>query len=164
MTGLRPALLLVSIIALAACGGDEPPGEDAPAVIGTLAPTSTPRPVPTRTPVPTPTPLPTQTPVPGVALLVSLSQDEDGYLRVRAHTWFDLDRFDLDLFVNGSEYCNTSRMYADEEWYELGCEYEAKPHSSISKVSAQTPVGDLRCTRWNEESVEIISFFRCYWR
>ena len=103
MIWLRAAFLLVSIIALAACGGDESPGEDAPAVIGTLAPnptqwpsvtptptpgpsTATPRPALTRTPVPTATstPIPTLDPT---TLLPTLAETEYAILWI--YVWDD---------------------------------------------------------------------------
>ena len=76
-------------------------------------------------------------------LWVYLSQDPDisEYLSVEADPAFDVDAFDLDVFVDGSEYCNPNRMYADEGAYEMSCEFEEKTHTSVQRVSGQT--GDL---------------------
>ena len=75
----------------------------------------------------------------------------------------DVDKYDLTLLVDGSEYCNTTRMYADEGWYELGCESEERLHDYVERVSAQTPKGDLRCER-NFQSNKDRSIFACDWR
>ena len=177
-----PLLLLVVIVALASSGGEDEPTSQVsiPATATQVAststptltptptsiPTSTPTPGPSATPSPTFTPWPTATPTPTLAeveraaLWVYLSQDGSGYLTVRANTAFDIDAFNLTLFIDGSEYCNTSRMYADEGSYEMGCEYEARSHSSVTRVSAQTSVGDLRCAR-NVSSSAAVSVFAC---
>ena len=126
-------------------------------------PTSTPVPVPTQTPLPTPTSAPPLDQVNLAALWVYLSQDELGYLAVDVRTAFDIDSFDLSLFVDGSRYCNASRIYGDEDPAEMGCVYEEKTHSSIRSVSAQTSLGDLRCAR-HVDSDSQRSIFACTWR
>ena len=96
-------------------------------------------------------------------LWIAMLQDPDipDYLQVWADTTFDLDRFALTVFVDGSEYCNASRMYGDEGFYELGCESEEKHHTSVQRVSAQTRgLGDLRCER-NFQSTASRSIFAC---
>ena len=61
---------------------------------------------------------------------------------------FDVARFDLDLFVDGKEFCNTSRMYADEGYYSnISCDGDEREPAEVERVSAQTPDGDLRCRR-----------------
>ncbi len=179
-----PVLLLVVIVALASSGGGEEPTSQAsqasiPAtatqVVSTSTPTLTPTPTTTPTPGPSPTPRPTVTPWPTAtstptlaetaraALWVNLSQDRNGYLTVRADPAFDIGAFELDVFVDGSEYCNTSQIYADEGGYELGCEYEPRTHSAVTRVSVQTPLGDLRCAR-NFQSTGARTVFACEWR
>ena len=99
---------------------------------------------------------------------MTLSNDGDlgsDYLVVKVDPAFDIDEFDLDLFVEGVEYCNPNRMYADEGEYLMGCEaFQMAPHSSIQRVSAQTrSLGDLRCER-NIASSTRESIFACAWR
>ena len=96
-------------------------------------------------------------------LLVSLSTGDYDTLLVKADTAFDLDEFELTLLVDGSEYCNTNRMYADEEYYEMSCESEERGHESVERISAQTPEGDLRC-RKNAQSSKEQTIFACDWR
>ncbi len=96
-------------------------------------------------------------------LLVSLTQGEYGNLHVKADTAIDFDEFDLTLLVDGTEYCNPNRMYADEGYYKMNCEIEERGHQSVERVSAQTPKGDLRC-RKNAQSTNEQTIFACDWR
>ena len=111
-------------------------------------------------PPPTGVDLETTTEVP---LLVSLSTGDYGALLVKADTAFDLDEFELTLLVDGTEYCNPNRMYADEGYYEMSCESEERGHESVERISAQTPKGDLRC-RKNAQSTKEQTIFACDWR
>lgn len=97
---------------------------------------------------------------------VFISQDPSlrNYLRVEVDPAFDVDKWELDVLVDGSEYCNTSRIYGDEGRYEMGCGFEEKTHSSVRRVSAQTrTLGDLRCER-NFQSTADETLFACAWR
>ena len=117
---------------------------------------------PTAVPAPTPTgvDLETTTEAP---LLVSLTPDEFGVLQVKADPAFDLGEFELTLLVDGTEYCNSNRMYGDEGYYEMGCESEERGHENVERVSAQTSKGDLRC-RKNAQSTNEQTIFACDWR
>ena len=117
---------------------------------------------PTAVPAPTPTgvDLETTTEAP---LLVSLTPGEFGVLQVKANPAFDLGEFELTLLVDGTEYCNSNRMYGDEGYYEMGCELEERGHESVERVSAQTSKGDLRC-RKNAQSTNEQTIFACDWR
>ena len=89
-------------------------------------------------------------------------------LLVHADTAFDIDTFDLEVFVDGTEYCNGSKIYGDEGNYKLGCGSDVKVHTSVSSVSAQTAdfpdlLGDMRCER-NSYSNDERSVFACEWR
>jgi hypothetical protein len=117
-----------------------------------------------------PAPEPGTTPTDTAKLWIGLSQNPDlaDYLRVRADTAFDVEAFDLDIFVDGTEYCNTSTMYADEGWYEMGCVFEEKLHTDVDRVSVQTSdypdvLGDLRCAR-NDQSTADVTVFACLFR
>ena len=60
----------------------------------------------------------------------------------------DVDEFGLDLFIDGNEYCNGSRMYGDEGYYDkLSCHIEKTDHATIENVSVQTDSGDLSCSK-----------------
>ena len=96
-------------------------------------------------------------------LLVSLTPGEFGVLQVEADPAFDLGEFELTLLVDGTEYCNSNRMYGDEGYYEMGCESEERGHESVERVSAQTSKGDLRC-RKNAQSTNEQTIFACDWR
>ena len=141
--------------------------------------TPTPEPTPTQEPTPTATPTPTPTPTSGPVdlattdtanLWIGLSQEPrlPDYLRVRADTAFDVEPFELDIFVDGTEYCNSSRMYGDEGWYEMGCALEEKLHTDVTQISVQTSeypdvLGDLRCAR-NDDSTADVTLFACVFR
>ena len=125
--------------------------------------TATPRPTATPTRVPTPT----ATPVPlhqteSANLFVSFLNEGD-VLKVAVTSGFDVAEYELTVLADGHEYCNTTRMYADDGLTYLSCEYETRPHSSVSHVSAQTPLGDLRCVR-HEISTTTVTTFACTWR
>lgn len=124
---------------------------------------NTPVPVVQNTPVPvsTPTQMVDLANTRQAAMWVSISPGKTGSVRVDPS--FDLDRYDLDLFVDGVEFCNTSRIYADEGWYVLGCASMDKWHENIQQVSVQTSRGDLRCGR-NFQSDADRSIFACEWR
>ena len=135
------------------------------------------------TPVPTPTPRVTATPEPTAPpratpeslanttqanLWVILSNDGDRrpeYLVVKVDLDFDLEEFEMEVFVDGVEYCAPNRMYADEGAYKMGCESRQQvQHVSVERVSAQTrSSGDLRCQR-NVASTARKSVFACAWR
>ena len=95
---------------------------------------------------------------------VRLSQEERGSLRVEINVSFDVDAFDLELFLDGNRYCSPNRMYGDEGYYDLLCLVEETAHSSVRSVSVQTEVqGDLRCQKSQHSNVER-SLFACTWR
>ena len=138
-------------------------------------PDTTPTPEPTPTATPTPTPTPTPDPVDLATtdtanLWISLSQEPDlaDYLRVWADTAFDVEALELSIYVDGTLYCNTSTMYADEGWYEMGCGFDEKLHTDVDGVSVQTSdypdvLEDLRCGR-NYRSIADETIFACVWR
>ena len=153
----------------------EPTATATPVPTFTPVPTATATPVPTPTPTPeptaTPTPPPTLTPTPEPLdlttaengnLFVFLSNDGERLI-VKASPAFDADVYDLDVLVDGTEYCNTVRIYSDDGPVELGCEYEQRPHSSVQRVSVQTPYGDLRCGKHVESSSQF-TMFLCVFR
>lgn len=150
-------------------GEPGPQGDAGRTVVAAPAPTPTRR--ATATPRPTATPageIESLSEATSANLWVVLSNDGDlgsEYLVVRVDPAFDIDVFNLDLFVDGVEYCNANRMYADEGAYLMGCEsFQSAPHSSIQRVSAQTrSLGDLRCER-NVASSNRESVFACSWR
>ena len=76
---------------------------------------------------------------------------------------FDVDTFDLDVFVEGKEYCNTARIYGDDGGIELSCESDERRHSTVRRVSAQSHLGDLRCEK-NDASEAHETVFACAWR
>ena len=143
----------------------------------TATPESTATPVPTATPRVTATPEPTATPratpeslanATQANLWVILSNDGDrgpGYLVVKVDLDFDLEEFEMEVFVDGVEYCAPNRMYSDEGAYKMGCKSSQQvQHVSVERVSAQTrSSGDLRCQR-NVASTARKSVFACAWR
>ena len=97
-------------------------------------------------------------------LWVIIENDEFGRLRVNVDAAFDIDEFDLDVFVDSEEYCNTVRIYQDEGIYEMGCGSLEKSHGLVERVSAQTRnQGDLRCAG-NVQSLPTESVFACRFR
>lgn len=159
---------------------DTPTQELTPTAAPTWTPVPTWTPEPTNTSMPTPTPAPTvtptvtptstATPVPidlintdTAALWVLLTNSEYGRIDAYADPAFDVDVFDLDVFVDGEEFCNTSRIYGDEGPHELSCVVLERLHTSVQRVSVQTPLGDLRCAR-NVNSDASQSIFACTWR
>ena len=127
-------------------------------------------PTPAATPTPTPAPMPTIEPTltseqlsqsDNYNVLIALTNDDD-YLVVQADTAFVADTFDLDVLVDGQAYCNSNRIYPDDGFVELGCESEKRRHTSVDRVSIQTPYGDLRCAKDTETS-NLLTFFTCVW-
>ena len=128
-------------------------------------------PTPAATPTPTPAPMPTIEPTltseqlsqsDNYNVLIALTNDDD-YLVVQADTAFVADTFDLDVLVDGQAYCNSNRIYPDDGLVELGCESEKRRHTSVDRVSIQTPDGDLRCAK-HVSSDEVLTGFICVWR
>ena len=118
---------------------------------------------PETTPTPTPEP---EAPSSQVVLWVILANDHptlEDSMQVYVDTEVDMEEFSLNIFVDGVEFCNPNRMYADEGRYEMGCESLYKVHSSIMRVSAQSDSGDLRCRR-SDRSTEEETVFVCEWR
>ena len=136
---------------------------------GDQIPTPDSTPAPTSTPTPTVAPTSTSTPetplneVERANLWVLLKNNDRGGLLVYADPAFEVDRFDLDLLVDGVEYCNPARIYGDDGPLLMGCEYEERPHAEVSRVSAQTSLGDLRCARHVASDADE-SVFACEWR
>ena len=126
-------------------------------------PTPDSTPGPTSTPTSTPTPEPTLDETELANLWVLLKNNDSGRLLVYADPAFDVDRFDLDLFVDGVEYCNAARIYGDDGPLLMSCELEERPHAEVSHVSAQTSLGDLRCARHVASDADE-SVFACEWR
>ena len=120
-------------------------------------------------PDPTPTPVSVVDPDIGLSdteqadLWVWLSTDEYDVLIVEIDAEFDADEYEIDLFIDSAEYCNSSRIYSDEGRYGMSCEHEEKKHTTVQRVSAQTDQGDLRCAR-NVQSTEQQTIFACAWR
>lgn len=127
-----------------------------------------PTPIPTPEPTKTLRPRPTQTPrvtldrTQRANLWVHIANDEY-YMVVYADPAFDIEEFTLELFVDGKRYCNTSKIYDDEGPRKLSCEVEQRLHTSVQRVSAQTPSGDLKCER-HVESDSNSSVFACVFR
>ncbi len=97
-------------------------------------------------------------------LWVIIENDEFGRLSVSVDAAFDIDEFDLDVFVDSEQYCNTVRIYGDEGYYQTSCGSLEKPHGLVERVSAQTRnLGDLRCAR-NVQSLPTESVFACRFR
>ena len=85
---------------------------------------------------------------------------------VYVDTEFDFtDDYGMDVFVDGDEYCNTQRIYADDGRYAMGCESPDKPHADVERVSVQTRGGfDLRCQMDEDMSTDQETVFACIWR
>ena len=128
----------------------------------TVTPTPTPEPTATSTPTPTATPIPTQdlSTIERAGVWVIVGNDNSN-LEVYISTVFDADRFDVDVFVGGDEYCNPQRIYGDGDLYKLSCHLEKRHHSSVERVSVQTRNhGDFRCAR-HTESLKDATIFAC---
>ena len=93
-----------------------------------------------------------------------MGDSEYGWLDAWINVFDDYDAYAVDVFIEAEEYCNTSRLYADEDFYELSCGLlEFSSHTNVDSVSVQTPYGDLRCAR-NDLSDELLSMFACIFR
>ena len=89
---------------------------------------------------------------------------EGTYLTVLAWPAFDVPTFKLDVFVDEEEFCNSSKIYGDEESpRELSCGFLKRNHQQVRGVSAQTHLGDLRCAK-HEDSTADMSTWACAWR
>ncbi len=85
---------------------------------------------------------------------------------VYVDTEFDFtDAYGMHVFVDGEEYCNTQRIYADDGRFATGCESPEEPHADVEQVSAQTNGGfDLRCQKDEDLSNDQETAFACFWR
>ena len=101
----------------------------------------------------------TSEPQPSMWVIVT---DDDVYV----DTEFDFaDEFGMDVFIDGVEYCNTQRIYADEGRYALSCARPDKSHVDVERVSVQTRGGqDLRCAKDEMQSSEGETVLACRWR
>ena len=149
-----------------------------PVPMPTLTPTSTLTPVPTFTPVPTltPVPTPTATPIPTpipasepdwdkVQIGVVLQNDADGYLKPLVFSVVDWPAYNVTLFVGLMEYCNTSRIYANEFMVVDGCESSKMPYDAVSTVSVQTRLGvDFWCRQSEEDIGDTSVLWGCWLR
>ena len=92
-----------------------------------------------------------------------LLENDGSRLNVKADVAFDVDEYRLAVYIEGVGLCNTSHMYGDEGFYEMGCTRPNVPHSSVEQVSAQSPAGDLRCRRSARSDAQR-TLFACTWR
>lgn len=143
-----------------------------PVPMFTLTPTSTLTPVPTFTPVPTPTTTPIPTPIPAlepdwskVQIGVVLQNDADGYLKPLVFSVVDWPAYSVTLFVGLLEYCNTSRIYANEFMVVDGCESSKMLYDAVSIVSVQTRLGvDFWCRQGDEDTGDTSVLWGCWLR
>ena len=94
---------------------------------------------------------------------VYVSNNEYGWLDVIGDPAFDVQERDLDVFIDGDDCTNSSRIYGDDGGIGLVCGVIEKRHTAVSRVSIQTSLGDLRCAR-NNASDSYESVFACAWR
>lgn len=131
----------------------------------TPTPLATPTPRPTATPRSTPTPKPTPVDLEQTTRAnawVYITNEYD-WLRVVGDPAFDVPQYELDVFVDGHDCSNDARIYGDDGGLELVCGIIEKGHTSVQRVSIQTPFGDLRCAR-NKASDASETVFACAWR
>ena len=121
--------------------------------------------MPTATPVPTPTLVPLDLATTRWApIIVAIANGEYEWLEAYIDVADDYDQYDIDVFIETVEFCNTTRVYGDESFYKLSCAlFEFSSHTDVERVSVQTPVGDLKCAR-NQYSDDLLSVFACDWR
>ena len=114
--------------------------------------------------LPQPTPRPSESDA-DIVMWVILG-DHSRYDRVVVwlDTEFDADEFDIDVFIDGEEYCNSTRIYADEGRYEASCGSLEKPHADVERMSVQADQGDMRCRRFASRSTPEESVWGCAWR
>lgn len=138
--------------------------------VPSLTPMSTASSSPMATPVPTPTPSP---PPPSrrvdlvnlemASLWIALIDGGYGLVMV-ANPAFDVDTLESSVWVNGVDYCNTDRIYADEDLRQLSCQSLQVPHATSYNLSAQVGLlKDFRCER-NSQSDQRRTIFACSWR
>ena len=175
-----------------------PTSTPTPAPTATATPTATPTPAPTPTPTLTPTPEPTATatstptPVPPTAtptprptptptepletttranLWIYIEAEQRSYgvrWEVYADPAFDIDRFDLSVYIDRQEFCNADPIYGDLSAVQLGCEsYE--PRGSTPEMYATVGRGFgvqpavLICAK-NVASTQDRLIYACNWR
>ena len=95
---------------------------------------------------------------------------------VSANPYFVLDAFALEVIVRSgsqsAEYCNTSDLYGDEGYTQMGCSPLQARLSDVTGVSATVTAfigglndfgGGLRCVKHNESTSEEL-VYACQWR
>ena len=175
-------LFLLLIVAGILGGGEADPSAPSPTATQALSPTATAIPGPTQTPRPTSTPRPTQTPTAAPApletttsanLWIQIVRDEvlSGieFWDVLADPAFDVDEFDLNVYIDGREYCNPNPLYGDQGFGELSCEsYE--PRTQEPEVYATVgnslfgTVERLVCAQNVATRSRYNMIYACYWR
>ena len=88
------------------------------------------------------------------------------HLRAEASPRFRLDAPDLDVFVDldlavdDNERCDTARIYWGREEPEVICDLAFRSHTTVQRISLQTPQGDLQCKR-ADYSGPYATYFNC---
>ncbi|MDE2785199.1 MAG: hypothetical protein OXL37_00905 [Chloroflexota bacterium] len=86
------------------------------------------------------------------------------YLRAYADSHFHLDTPDLDIFVDlalvvdDGERCDTARIYWSSEEPEVICDLAFRSHTTVQRVSLETPRGNLQCERDDFSDAYFTSF------
>lgn len=170
LAGVFAAFILLGIIGIITDSSQAP--EPTP----TPAPTATPEHQrgPTATPTATPTPM-TRDPLETTELAhlwIQIVRDEviggSEFWDVLANPVFDVDRFELNVYIDGREYCNPNPLYGDQGFGELGCEsYE--PRTQEPEVYATVgnslfgSVERLVCAQNVATRSRYNMIYACYW-
>ena len=143
--------------------------EPAPSPTPTSSPTPTATPVP---PTPSPTPVPTPTPREQLAttdeanLWIYIERATSTGIRwsVYADPGFDIDAFDLEVFIDSRAYCNTATILADFGPLELSCEiYEHRGPPKVYALYVPRKQEPLICEK-NKQTAGNRYVYACYWK
>lgn len=160
---------LISAALFVACTAPTPtPTPSGPTATPHPAATPTPRPTPTATPTPQ-EPLETTT---RANLWVHIVRDQvlgsTEFWDVLADPAFDVDQFDLNVYIDGREYCNPNPLYGDQGFGELSCEsYEPRTQTpEVYATVGNSLFGNVRrldCAQNAATKSRYSMIYACYW-
>ena len=115
---------------------------------------------------PQPTPSPDEDPYSVVMWVIIGTPSSGRYSPVWIDTEFDADSLDLRVFIDGEQFINGTKIYADEGRYEL-LSTLTQAHTGVQKISVQSrsdDISDMRCRKFPSMSSEVETVFGCEWR
>ena len=158
MTSMRISFISLAVIAvmalMLACNSEAVPGKELKPITNESPPT------PTQAPPTAADPLANAV----RAAMWIYFRSPLGTLEVIVDVPFDVEPKGLKLSVDGANYSNRERIFADAGLSVVSVGHEFRLHSSVKRVSAHVDgLGDMRCVKQARQPKEIETVFGCEW-